>query len=210
MILDELLLTNIKFNEDNLSNNLYISFDLFSALRKDYKLVLEHVKVYDSYEILKEKKTILDENYVEELYLVKTNYDKLFVRIIREENLINDILVYTYNNDLEFINSFFEEDEIKIPHKLVKMFDEAKMALILIRENNKYKILTASISFYKAIKYESFDYANKFLNILDDNMESLSINDSLVKLNMYDSLKNVVSFEFNELKKEDFILWYIN
>ena len=147
MILDELLLANTEFNEDNLSNNLYISFDFFSALRKDYNLVLDHVKLYDSYEILKEKKTSLDENYVEELYLVKTNYDKLFVRIIREENLINDILVYTYNNDLEFINSFFEEDEIKIPYKLLKMFDEAKMALILIRENNKYKILKASISF---------------------------------------------------------------
>ena len=81
MILDELLLANTEFNEDNLSNNLYISFDFFSALRKDYNLVLDHVKLYDSYEILKEKKTSLDENYVEELYLVKTNYDKLFVRI---------------------------------------------------------------------------------------------------------------------------------
>ena len=41
-------------------------------------------------------------------------------------------------------------------------------------------------------------------------MESLSINDSLVKLNMYDSLKNIVSLEFKELKIEEFILWYIN
>lgn len=211
MILDELLLFNKEFNEDNLSNNLYISFDFFSALRKDYYLALDHIKLYDSYEILKEKKTNLDENYVEELFLVKTNFNnKLFIRIVREENLINDILVYTYDKDLEFINEFFEEDEIKIPYKLLKMYDEAKMALILTRENNKYKILMASISFYEAIKYEIFDYANKFLNILDDNMESLNINDSLVKLNMYDSLKNVVSLEFKELKIEDFILWYIN
>ena len=44
--LDYLLIKNIEFNEDILSNSLFISFDNISALRKDYKDVVSEIKIY--------------------------------------------------------------------------------------------------------------------------------------------------------------------
>ena len=49
--LDVLFLNDHQFDEELLSNSLFISFDKLSALRLDYQTVLNEIKIFNNYEI---------------------------------------------------------------------------------------------------------------------------------------------------------------
>lgn len=208
-ILDELLLKDKDFNEDILSQNLYISYGKYSALRKEYKNVLKHIKVYTNYKILNEKTTNLPELHKEELFLVKTNKNELFIRLVYDDGKLMDILIYTYEKNLEYLNNFFRKEEIIIPTELKKIYDNAKTAVIIKKDNNKTLLVKATKSFYEIIKYEDWDYQNKFQNLLDSHILSLSEEANYVNVLLKDSEGKEIAKEFKYMILDDYELWFI-
>lgn len=188
--LDYLLIKNLKFDEDILSNSLFISIDNISALRKEYKDVLSVVKLYDSYEIIKSDIRILHEGYEQGLFIIRLDNKDLFIRLILSDKLIYDTLIYTIN-DMDLINRvFFNKKEIEIPKKFIQMLDNEKSVVILNKEDLNYRILKANSRFYELIKYEDWDFANKYQSII--NQKAVDVID-LFNLKLYQSDKNVIT-----------------
>lgn len=182
--LDLLFIKSISLEENLLSNSLFISYDKTSALRKDYNKVVVQIKKYDNYEIVKEDIRVLHEGYSQGLFVIRLLDKDVFLRLILSNNEIYDALLYTIK-DIDFINKvFFSRVEIKIPEKFIKMLDNEKAVLILMHDNNDYRILKANPCFYNLIKYEDWDYDNKYQNSL--NTKAVGKID-LNKLNLYRS-----------------------
>lgn len=169
--LDQLFMKNIEFDELILSTNLYISFDNVSALRKEYLDVLKLIKIYDGYEIIKSNIRDLNEGYQQGLFIVKLDNILLFLRLILSDSLIYDALIYTIR-DIDFINRvFFNTVEISIPNDFKDYLNLDKAVVIVYKDNDNYKILKANNIFYDYIKYEDWDFNNKYQNVLNPKLD---------------------------------------
>ena len=198
--LDYLLIKNIEFNEDILSNSLFISFDNISALRKDYKDVVSEIKIYESYNIIKSDVRVLQEGYEQGLFVINSDDKDLFLRIVLSDKLIYDVLIYTIN-DMDLINRvFFNKKDISIPSEFIDMLDNNKSVIILNKENEQYRILKANPRFYELIKYEDWDYANKYQNVLNQKAVDTIELDNLV---LYQSDNKIIEIKNNVYNKDN-------
>lgn len=198
--LDYLLIKDIEFNEGILSNSLFISFDNISALRKEYKDVVSQIKKYTSYNIIKSDVRVLQEGYEQGLFVINTDEKDLFLRIVLSDKLIYDVLIYTIN-DMDLINRvFFSKKDISIPSEFIDMLDSNKSIIILKKENEQYRILKANPRFYELIKYEDWDYANKYQNVLNQKAVDLIELDNLV---LYQSDNNIIEIKNNVYNKDN-------
>lgn len=162
-----IFLKDIEFNEDLLFYAAYLSVGYESGLKRDFKKLFNPLKKYKIIEILQERHKSLDEGYSEHNFIVKTNDDIYFLRVLLINELIYDILIYEHI-DVEYIEKiFFASTQDKIPEALEERYDESLNNLIVERVNNKYVIRKASKSFYKIINYEDWDYKNKYQSIID-------------------------------------------
>lgn len=169
--LEQLFIKDVAFDESILSSNLYISFDNASALRKEYLDVLKLIKIYDGYEIIKSNIRDLNEGYQQGLFILKFDGITLFLRIILSDSLIYDALIYTVN-DINFINRvFFNTVEIVIPDEFNNYLNIDKAVIIIYKDNSNYKILKANPKFYEYIKYEDWDFNNKYQNVLNPKLD---------------------------------------
>jgi len=175
--LDLLFISHIDVNEELLSNSLFISFDKSSALRGDYKKVLALLKKYSNYEITKENIRALHEGYSQGLFIIKLDNKDYFLRLIIADGQIYDVLVYTIK-DIDFINRvFFSQKIIEIPSSFLDKLSNDRIVIILNKENADFRILKANEKFYNAIKYEDWDFANKYQNILNQRaVDSIDLN----------------------------------
>lgn len=165
--LDYLLINNIETNEDILSNSLFISYDDISALRKDYMVVISKLRVNASYTVIKSDVRVLQEGYEQGLFIIKLENKDIFIRMVLSDKHIYDVLVYTIN-DIDLINRvFFSKKEINIPKNFLDKLNSNNSVVVLNKENDNYRILKANSRFYDLIKYEDWDYANKYQNILN-------------------------------------------
>lgn len=198
--LDLLLIENINIEDKYLSNSLFISFDKASALRKDYKNVVSLLKKYNSYEILKQNIRSLHEGYSQGLFIIKLMDKNIFIRIVLSNEEIYDALVYTIK-DMDFINRvFFSTNEISIPNEYLDKLDNKKAVVILNKEDNDYRILKANPRFYELIKYEDWDFDNKYQNILNQKaIDSIDLN----QLRLYRSDNTPIIIECDYENKED-------
>lgn len=191
--LKQLFIKNIKLEEEILSPSLYISFDKYSALRGDYKVVLNEIKKYININIIKLNIRTLQENYEQGLFILDLDGNLLFLRLILSDKLIYDALIYTINN-IDLINKiFFSTHEIQINDIFLNFLNLDRSVVILNDENQKYRILKANKAFYNKIKYEDWDYANKYQNVLNQKMK----NNDLKHLELYQSDNNIIKFEFD-------------
>jgi len=198
--LDLLLIENINIEDKYLSNSLFISFDKASALRKDYKNVVSLLKKYNSYEILKQNIRSLHEGYSQGLFIIKLMDKNIFIRIVLSNAEIYDALVYTIK-DMDFITRvFFSTKEISIPNEYLDKLDNKKAVVILNKEDNDYRILKANPRFYELIKYEDWDFDNKYQNIL--NQKAIDSID-LTQLRLYRSDNTPIIIECDYENKED-------
>lgn len=197
--LDLLLIENINIEDKCLSNSLFISFDKVSALRKDYKNVVSLLKKYNSYEILKQNIRSLHEGYSQGLFIIKLMDKNIFIRIVLSNAEIYDVLVYTIK-DMDFINRvFFSTKEISIPNEYLDKLDNKKAVVILNKENNDYRILKANPRFYELIKYEDWDFDNKYQNVLNQKaIDSIDLN----QLRLYRSDNTPIIIECDYENKE--------
>lgn len=169
--LEQLFIKDVVFEQSILSSNLYISFDNVSALRKEYLDVLKLIKIYDRYEIIKSNIRDLNEGYQQGLFLLKLDNITLFLRLILSDSLIYDALIYTVN-DINFINRvFFNTVEIIIPDEFNNYLNIDKAVIIIYKANSNYKILKANPKFYEYIKYEDWDFNNKYQNVLNPKLD---------------------------------------
>lgn len=169
--LNQLFIKDVLFDESILSSNLYISFDNASALRKEYLDVLKLIKIYDGYEIIKSNIRALNEGYQQGLFILKLDCITLFLRLILSDSLIYDALIYTVN-DINFINRvFFNTIEIIIPDEFNNYLNINKAVIIMYKDNSNYKILKANPKFYEYIKYEDWDFNNKYQNVLNPKLD---------------------------------------
>lgn len=169
--LEQLFIKDVLFDESILSSNLYISFDNASALRKEYLDVLRLIKIYDGYEIIKSNIRDLNEGYQQGLFILKLDNTTLFLRLILSDSLIYDVLIYTVN-DINFINRvFFNTVEIVIPDEFNNYLNIDKAVIIIYKDNSNYKILKANPKFYEYIKYEDWDFNNKYQNVLNPKLD---------------------------------------
>lgn len=156
---------NTSFNSNLLFYGAFISIDNTSSLKEKFLDILSMVKKYDNYEIIIKRHKELDESYSENNYIIKTLDNIYFLRIIMMDDLIYDVLIYSNINVEKIKKIFFSDNESKIPDDLLKI--ECENYLILEIINEKYIIKKASKSFYKLIKYEDWDYKNKYQNVLN-------------------------------------------
>lgn len=199
--LEQLFIKDVLFDESILSSNLYISFDNASALRKEYLDVLKLIKIYDGYEIIKSNIRDLNEGYQQGLFILKLDNTTLFLRLILSDSLIYDALIYTVN-DINFINRvFFNTVEIVIPDEFNNYLNIDKAVIIIYKDNSNYKILKANPKFYEYIKYEDWDFNNKYQNVLNPKLDGqLDLNElriyrsdnKLIKINtIYKMIDNI-------------------
>lgn len=171
--LEQFFLKETEFDENILSNNLFISFDHISALRKEYLEVISLTKKYDRLEIVKSNIRDLGAGFQQGLFIVKLNDINLFLRLILSDSLITDVLIYSIN-DMEFINKvFFNTLELDVPQEFKEFLSLNKAVVIVLNENEKYKLLKANSNFYDYIKYEDWDFNNKYQNVLNTKLEGL-------------------------------------
>lgn len=169
--LEQVFIKDVLFDESILSSNLYISFDNASALRKEYLDVLKLIKIYDGYEIIKSNIRDLNEGYQQGLFILKLDNTTLFLRLILSDSLIYDALIYTVK-DINFINRvFFNTVEIVIPDEFNNYLNIDKAVIIIYKDNSNYKILKANPKFYEYIKYEAWDFNNKYQNVLNPKLD---------------------------------------
>ena len=136
----QLFINNIKLEEEILSPSLYISFDKYSALRGDYKIVLNEIKKYNNINIIKSDIRALQEGYEQGLFILDLDGELLFLRLILSYKLIYDSLIYTIDN-IDLINKiFFSKEEIKINDKFLNFLNSDKSVVILNDENQKYNV----------------------------------------------------------------------
>lgn len=197
--LDLLLIENINIEDKYLSNSLFISFDKVSALRKDYKNVVSLLKKYNSYEILKQNIRRLHEGYSQGLFIIKLMDKNIFIRLVLSNAEIYDALVYTIK-DMDFINRvFFSTKEISIPNEYLDKLNNKKAVVILNKEDNDYRILKANPRFYELIKYEDWDFDNKYQNVLNQKaIDSIDLN----QLRLYRSDNTPIIIECDYENKE--------
>lgn len=157
--LDLLFSKNEKVDLELLDKSLYINIDDTSALYDDMNKVLELTKVYDSYNVVKEKETILTEGYKQNLFVIEL--DTLsFVRLVSVNGKIYDALIYT-NIDIDYINKiFFNEKNIEIPQEYMDALNLDKVVCI-VKYGAYSKVLHANQKFYDFINYEEWNFKLK-------------------------------------------------
>lgn len=171
-ILDLLFIKDEPINEAIFCENLFASYDKLSALRADYKTILEQTKIYNNYHIIKMRTNILQEGYKEYLTIIKVSDKNLFIRIItitEDTEKIYDFLIYSLNDESKY--HYYEN----IFFKQLYTFDFEKFALdlktpktcIFKYEQGHLKIQKANESFYQFINYEDWDFENKHQNCLE-------------------------------------------
>lgn len=102
---------------------------------------------------------------------------------------------------MDFINKvFFSTKEISIPNEYLNKLDNKKAVVILNKENNDYRILKANPRFYELIKYEDWDFDNKYQNVL--NQKAIDIID-LNQLRLYRSDNTPLILECDYENMED-------
>lgn len=202
MFLEELLLVDYKFNKNLLSGNLYISYNDLSALRQDCFKVIEKLKTFHKIEIIKEKHKVLQEGYSEELYLVKADDLTLFIRLIKENELYNDVLVTSH---IQGFRNFFKDDGIKFTSEFLDKF--AKSGGVLIKVGKDLQLIKADADFWKKIGYEDWDYENKFQNNLSTNTKAWNLNE-LFNLELVRSDGKIICLSYKYLHNdEDYYLY---
>ena len=194
-LVNKIFLKDTILEESLLSPSLYISFDNYSALRKDYIDVLKHIKIFDNISIVKSNERDLNEGYQQGLYIINTGDTNYFIRLILSDGFIYDILIYKIN-DMNLINNvFFNQKEVAIPPTFLEKLSILKPVLILSKENNKYKLLKANKQFFDTIKYEDWDFSNKYL----DELNQIALNQEILNLNqisLYQSDNNLITLGF--------------
>lgn len=201
--INQLLLKTESFNENLLSSSLFISFDKVSALRHDYIKVVEKIKIFENFEVLNKDERVLQEGYEQGLYIIEANNIKLFIRLILSDKQIYDVLIYTITDMGLIKRVFFNKEEIIIPELFLNNLNLDKIVLILNKEDSNYKILKANDNFYKSIKYEDWDFNNKYRNIINPKVVGQLAN--LSSFSMYQSDGQVIEFSFEILNKDNII-----
>ena len=152
-ILDLLFIKNSNVDR-SLFNNLYFSYDKLSFAGFDYDILIKN-QIYDSYEILKERHTVIAENHNEYKYFIKINNKKVFIRIVSDYlDIVYDIMIYDMYDE-EMYNKF---NNIFFPNILVipKSYDNINKTILYIDNIHIY-----------LVRNEDWDYKNKCLNMLD-------------------------------------------
>jgi hypothetical protein len=173
--LDALFLSDYKFEEDILSSNLFISFDSLSALRKDYKNILDKIKVNDCFEIKYINNKELNEGYEEEKYILLINNVYYFVRLVLSDKKLYDVLIYTVDDLDKYLRIFFSHYEYKITDDVEKKLEEDGIRFLIDLSKDGYYIIKANKAFYNMMMYEDWDFYNKYLNKLKLKMNSTDI-----------------------------------
>lgn len=170
--LNYIFLKGIEIPASKISESFFVSFDQYSELKKNYFTVISKLKKFDSYAIIKEDVRNLQEGYQQGLYIVQIDNVQYFLRLVLENGKMYDALVYTIK-DISFIEKvFFTRNKIELPKAFVDALCTTKMAFIIKKEKEKYRILKGNKRFYEMIKYEDWDYENKYQNILNQIMPS--------------------------------------
>ena len=173
--LDVLLLKNNEFDESLLSNSLFISFDKLSALRLDYKVVVDKLKVFDNYEILNTNNKELNEGYEEEKYILLINDIYYFVRLVLSDKKLYDVLFYTIDDLDKIKRIFFSSFEYKITDDVEEKLNEKGIRFLIDLSKDGYYIIKANEEFYDMMMYEDWDFYNKYLNKLKLKMNDVDI-----------------------------------
>lgn len=200
--LDALFLNSINFDEELLSNNLFISFDSLSALRKDYKIVLEKTKTNNNYEIKYTNNKELNEGYEEEKYILFINNVYYFVRLVLCEKKLYDVLIYTVDDLEKYLRIFFSHYEYKITEDVEEKLEEKGIRFLIDLSMDGYYILKANKEFYNVMMYEDWDFYNKYLNKLNLKMSQTDILSS-TNLILYKSDNNpyYLNYEIEHINK---------
>lgn len=173
--LDVLFLKNYPFDEELLSNSLFISFDKLSALRLEYKTVVDSIKKYESYEIKYTNNKELNEGYEEEKYIILINDIHYFVRLVLSDKKLYDVLIYTIDDLDKILRIFFSSFEYKITSDVEDKLNEKGIRFLIDLSKDGYYILKANSKFYNTMMYEDWDFYNKYLNKLKLKMENKDI-----------------------------------
>jgi hypothetical protein len=173
--LDVLFLKNYPFDEELLSNSLFISFDKLSALRLEYKMVVDSIKKYNSYEIKYINNKELNEGYEEEKYILLIDDKYFFVRLVLSDKKLYDVLIYTVDDLDKILRIFFSSFEYKITKEVEDKLNEKGIRFLIDLSKDGYYILKANSEFYEAMMYEDWDFYNKYLNKLKLKMENKDI-----------------------------------
>lgn len=173
--LDALFLKDLKFDEELLSNNLFISFDNFSALRLDYKVVVDKLKLYDNYEVKHINNKELNEGYEEEKYVLLIDDKYYFVRLVLSDKRLYDVLVYTVLDLDKILRIFFTSFEFKLTDNILEKLNEKGVRFLIDLSKDGYYIIQANKDFYDMMMYEDWDFYNKYLNKLKLKMNDVDI-----------------------------------
>lgn len=163
----DLLFLKGNVDESLLDKNLYVSVDSHHALFDDSNKVFDVLKVYDSYEILKEKETDLTEGYQQNMYILNLNGCECFLRLITAYGLIYDALVYTNIDRAHIEKVFFTELKYDVPKRFVDALETDKPACIIKEGMVNHLMLHANKAFYSKIKYADWDFLNKHQNYIN-------------------------------------------
>lgn len=163
MVLEMLFLKDYKINYKLFAKTLYASYNKsYIGLTKEF---LERIKIYDSIEILNQKENIIGDlnDEIEQLFIIKLNDKRLFLRLLYNDlRIIYDILIYDNFDYEKFVTIFFSNKEIELDSYL-----KDNKSLITVFKNNHLLIIKNQDSLLKTIGYEAWDFNNKFNNNLD-------------------------------------------
>lgn len=215
--LQMMFVKNYPFDESYLSENLYISYDSVSAIKYDYKNVVNVTKKYNSLEVSKITSKELQEGYIEvkAFFSVKDDINYYnFVRIIYSDERIMDVLVYNLGDSKNinkvnekqtyYANIFFKDNnKYKFDDKELKKIEDLvddRNYVVGYLDNEMFKIIKADDDFYGIISYEEYDYENKYQNYLDAILSKdvsvlfhkALLNDDKFKLKLYQKDKSVI------------------
>lgn len=162
-ILDMLFLKDTKFDR-SLFNALYYSYEKDSFAGFDLDILFK-TKIYDSYEILKERHTLIAENHHEYKYFIKLDKKIIFIRIISDYiDIVYDIMIYDIKDDDMFnkFNNIFFPNILELP----KSLDNINKTILYINDNHINLVKNEKL-FVSYLGYEDWDYKNKCLNMLE-------------------------------------------
>lgn len=170
----EALFIKDKLIDKSIFKSLYYSYDDESFVGLDMNIINSH-KIYNSYEIIKERHKLLSEMHHENIMFLNVGNKTLFLRAISDYNgMFYDILIYSVHNDDEYqkYDKIFFTKEIEAPEELKKT---GKPVLAII--DNHIVIIANPDDFIKHLGYQDWDYSNKCENRIDASTTEKIIND---------------------------------
>lgn len=192
-ILDILFIKNTKLDR-SLFNALYYSYESDSFAGFDKEILLKN-QIYDSYEIIKERHTIIAEGHNEYKYFIKLFNKNVFIRIVSDYNdIVYDIMIYNMI-DNEMYSKF---DRIFFPNIIIipKSLDDINKTILYV-DDKHINIVKNEKLFVSYLGYEDWDYKNKCLNMLD--VSILDEKNPLADFKKKDFIKEY-KFKMNGLK----------